>query len=77
MERTAKEEPRINWNMNIREGRIVSMPPEEYIERVNIFNRYSEQEVLQREMKADKGGYQKLFYIMNSTFMKSEGLLWQ
>lgn len=57
-----KGEPKINWNLNIREGMIVYMPPEEYMERVNIFNRIGMQRVLEEERRAKERGYRGIGY---------------
>jgi len=53
---------KINWNLNIREGRIVYMPPEEYMERVNIFNRIGMSRVIEDERKAIGKGYRGIGY---------------
>jgi hypothetical protein len=53
---------KINWNLNTREGRIVYMPPEEYIERVNIFNRIGMSRVVEDERRAIGKGYRGIGY---------------
>lgn len=53
---------KINWNLNISEGRIVYMPPEEYMERVNIFNRIGMSRVIEDERKAIGKGYRGIGY---------------
>lgn len=55
-------QPEINWNLNVREGRIVYMPPEEYMERVNIFNRIGMSRVIEDERKAIGKGYRGIGY---------------
>lgn len=55
-------QPKINWNLNIREGRIVYMPPEEYMERVNIFNRIGMSRAIENERKAIGKGYRGIGY---------------
>lgn len=55
-------QPKINWNLNIREGRIVYMPPEEYMERVNIFNRIGMSRTIEDERKAIGKGYRGIGY---------------
>lgn len=55
-------EAKINWNLNIREGRIVYMPPEEYMERVNIFNRIGMSRAIENERKAIGKGYRGIGY---------------
>ncbi|MDP2755469.1 MAG: hypothetical protein Q8P40_13910, partial [Nitrospirota bacterium] len=55
-------EPKINWNLNIREGRIVYMPPEEYMERINIFNRIGMSRVIEEEQRAIGRGYRGIGY---------------
>ena len=55
-------QPEINWNLNIRDGRIVYMPPEEYMERVNIFNRIGMSRVIEDERKAIGKGYRGIGY---------------
>lgn len=53
---------KINWSLNIRNGRIVYMPPEEYMERVNIFNRIGMSRVIEDERKAIGSGYRGIGY---------------
>ncbi len=55
-------EAKINWNLNVRDGKIVYMPPEEYMERVNIFNRIGMSRVLEQEQKAIGKGYRGIGY---------------
>uniref|UniRef100_A0A6M3XFV3 Putative methyltransferase n=1 Tax=viral metagenome TaxID=1070528 RepID=A0A6M3XFV3_9ZZZZ len=55
-------QPEINWNLNVREGRIVYMPPEEYMERVNIFNRIGISKAVEDERKAIGKGYRGIGY---------------
>ena len=57
-----KGEPKINWNLNIRDGKIVYMPPEEYMERVNIFNRIGMSRAVEDERKAVGRGYRGIGY---------------
>lgn len=52
----------VNWNTSVQEGQVVWMSPQEYIERVNIFNRMSDSEVLRREVKATNRGSRGILY---------------
>ena len=47
---------KINWNLNVRDGKIVYMAPEDYMERVNIFNRIGMSRVMEDERRAAEKG---------------------
>lgn len=58
----AKGYQKINWNLSVHDGAIVQMSPEEYMERVNIFNRYPLGKIIHQEMKAQERGYRGIGY---------------